>query len=397
VDGGREDHYVLRSADMKTQPARATHGRGTVHRPTIVRRGLLRISPAVLLIAACAEPAQVGPPGAAEAEAEPSSVTASPVEEASPVTEEPASAADEMAWDELDDNVQREDPAVFDYEQVRPVPYEVVETVDFQGIEVELITFESAVGGTATGHLMHPVGEPVPGAAVLTGHGVPVDGSDNYDVMAIFACAGATTLVIDAPFARPGGAGLARPITFTEQDRLDHIQLIVDMRRGLDILSDLGATELGFGGGSYGASMGAQLIGVDDRVKAAVLVLPSAGVVGRFTGVHGAPIGPLADRPDEDARDWITTMLPLEPIHFVGDTEAEVLFMSGKKDPLVPPADAAEVHAAGPPGSEVHWMDGGHEMPFADMTVHNEFVGDRIGLDAERLGACTSELFPEGW
>lgn len=37
------------------------------------------------------------------------------------------------------------------------------------------------------------------------------------------------------------------------------------MRRAIDVLQDRGAQRIGFGGISYGAAIGAALIGVDDR------------------------------------------------------------------------------------------------------------------------------------
>lgn len=42
-------------------------------------------------------------------------------------------------------------------------------------------------------------------------------------------------------------------------------------------------------------------------------------------------------------------------------------------------------------------MDIEHDMLFSDLGVHNEFLGDRLGLDAERLSTCTDEIFPNGW
>lgn len=61
--------------------------------------------------------------------------------------------------------------------------------------------------------------------------------------------------MVDAPYARPGGH-MGEPFAFSAQDREEQIQLVVDLRRGLDILSDLGAERFGFGGISYGSSIG---------------------------------------------------------------------------------------------------------------------------------------------
>lgn len=294
------------------------------------------------------------------------------------------------------DIVERADPTIFDYEPVRPVEYEVISTHQFRGIEMQRIKFDSAVGGKAYGYLSLPVSNPVD-AGVLWGHGAPVDGTDSFTPMSIFACAGATSVVIDAPYAHPGALRSNKEFLFTEQDRDDQIQLIVDMRRGLDLLSDLGATQLGFGGISYGSAMGGLLVGVEERITTAVLLLGNGGIVERFTDETGAPSWPLTDKSDEEVEAWLEAMLPIEPIRFVGDSSAEILFMSGDKDPLIPPVEAERFFEAGPPGSELIWMDEAHDIPFEDMDVHNNWLGDRLGIDSERLEACTAELFPNGW
>jgi pimeloyl-ACP methyl ester carboxylesterase len=215
--------------------------------------------------------------------------------------------------------------------------------------------------------------------------------------MAIFACAGATSIVVDAPYARPGALRSGEAFLFTSQDRDEQIQLVVDMRRGLDLLADLGGERFGFGGISYGSAIGGQLIGVDDRVEAAVLLLGNAGIVERFIDEEGNPIWPLTDLEPDAVEEWVAAMLPIEPGRFVGDTQAEVLFMSGTDDPLVPPVEAERYHALGPPEAELYWMDEAHDIPFEDMFLHNRFIGDRIGIDPERLDTCTNELFPNGW
>jgi pimeloyl-ACP methyl ester carboxylesterase len=292
---------------------------------------------------------------------------------------------------------ERADRSIFDYEPVRPVEYEVVSTQDFRGVEMQRIKFESPLGGLAYGYLSLPVGEPAVGAAVLWAHGAPSDGKDNYPPMSIFACAGATSIVVDAPYARPGANRSGEAFLFTSQDRDEQIQLIVDMRRALDLLADLGGERFGFGGISYGSAMGGLLLGVDDRITAAVLLLGNGGVVERFTDESGAPSWPLTDRTDEEVQAWIEAMLPIEPIRFIGDSTADLLFMSGDKDPLIPPAEAERFYAAAPQGAEMYWMDEAHDIPFEDMFLHNRFIGDRIGIEPERLDTCTSELFPNGW
>ncbi|MPZ54817.1 MAG: hypothetical protein GEU79_19180 [Acidimicrobiia bacterium] len=295
------------------------------------------------------------------------------------------------------EEVERADPSIFDYDPVRPVEYEVVSTHDFSGYEMQRIRFHSGVGGDAFGYLALPVGEPIDGVGVLWGHGIPADGQDSWVPMSIFACAGVTSIVVDAPYARPGG-NMGEPFAFTDQDREEQIQLVVDMRRAVDILADLGAERYGFGGISYGASIGGQLIGVDHRIEAAVLLLGDGGVVERFFDEEGLPGWPLSQRSVEEIDAWREAMLPIEPSLYIGDSPAEIFFMNATGDPVIPAAEAERYQASGPPGSEVNWMEiDAHDIPFADMTIHDRWLGDRLGVDGDRLDDCLNEIFPNGW
>ena len=368
------------------------------HNGGSIRRSLAVATVVATVFAACSSGDDTGAPPDSTAPAAPDPTvpdTTAPPSIASESTVPPTTAPDTtVAPTTLP---ERADPSIFDYEQVRPVEFEVVSTTTFRGVDIDRIKFDSPLGGLAYGYLSRPIGEPAPGAAVLWAHGAPSDGKDSHVPMAIFACAGATSIVVDAPYARPGALRSGEAFLFTSQDRDEQIQLVVDMRRGLDLLADLGGERFGFGGISYGSAIGGQLIGVDDRVEAAVLLLGNAGLVERFFDEDGNPIWPLTDLERDAVDEWVAAMLPIEPGRFVADTSADVLFMSGTDDPLVPPVEAERYHALGPPEAELYWMDEAHDIPFEDMFLHNRFIGDRIGIDPERLDTCMDELFPNRW
>lgn len=294
------------------------------------------------------------------------------------------------------ESTERADPAVFDYAARGAVDYEVTATETFRGVEIERIKFPSPVGGDATGYLAQPADDPVD-VGILWAHGIPADGTESFVPMSIFACAGATSVVVDAPYARASTDRWDSEILFTPEDRDEQIQLVIDMRRATDLLVELGSESLGFEGMSYGAAIGGQLLGIDDRFEAAVFLLGNGGLVDRFTDDSGAPAWPLTDYPDHAIRAWFDAMLPIEPIRFVGDSTAAILFMNGADDPLIPPAEAERYHAAGPPDSEVYWMESAHDIPFEDVDVHNNWLGEHLGMDPERLATCTDGLFPNGW
>lgn len=288
------------------------------------------------------------------------------------------------------------DTTVFQYEAQGPVEFDVTSTASFRDTEFERIVFPSPLGGDATGYLSRPTSDPVD-VGILWAHGLPADASEAFVPMSMFACAGVTSAVVDAPYARPGANRHDEEILFTPQDRDEQIQLVVDMGRAADLLTELGAETLGFQGISYGAAIGGQLLGVDDRFDAAVLLLGNGGLVDRFTDETGAPSWPLADLEDAEVDAWINAMAPIEPIRYIGNSDATILFMNGTDDPLIPPSEAERYHAAGPSGSEVHWMDAAHDIPFEEVDVHNRWLAENLGIDPERLSTCTNELFPNGW
>jgi dienelactone hydrolase len=354
---------------------------------------------AVMMTACSGDDTSPAATSASEAEG---SATPNPVPPATATTPTPETAIVD----------ERADPATFDHDQVRPVDVEEIGTGGPLPPGMNRIQFPSQDGGTATGY-MAPATDPVTGVGILWAHGmqssemnwpgVPWDGQDSFAPMAIFACAGATSIIVNAPYTRPAtlrpdGAvtSMSQPLTYSPTDRVEQIQLIRDMRRAIDVLEDRGAERIGFGGISYGATIGAALIGVDDRIEAAILSLGNSGLVERHTDENGDPTHHLDGLTDEEVEAWVQAMLPLEPARFIGDSGAEILFLNGRNDPIIPTAEAERFHAAAPSG-EVRWTNAGHDVAFDDLLFHNTWLGTKLGLDLARLDACTDQLFPGGW
>jgi pimeloyl-ACP methyl ester carboxylesterase len=87
------------------------------------------------------------------------------------------------------------------------------------------------------------------------------------------AQAGVVSLLTDGPIARPGHVENNEPLN--EQQTVDLVQQVVDMRRGVDLLlarKDVDAKRVAYVGHSYNAVVGAILSGVDRRFKAFVLM-----------------------------------------------------------------------------------------------------------------------------
>jgi uncharacterized protein len=284
------------------------------------------------------------------------------------------------------------DSTLFQYQDDGRVPVREFSSRSVGPVTVHEVSYPSPRGGAVTATMSVPVtgGDDV---AVLLLHGMPLDRNDMRVPAIVYACAGATTLAIDAPYVR-GDRG---SITFTPRDRADQIQLITDLRRGIDLLDQEldprgGAAHVSLVGLSYGAAMGALLAGVDDRVGSAALIVGDGGLVAHMTEDDGTPAAPLSSVPARRSRAWLDAMRPIEPLLYVGDSDAAFLFLNGRHDTQVDVADAEQLHAAAAGDhTEVRWYDTGHDLT-ADAFRHQfEWVGDHAGLEPERLAGCIED------
>ena len=252
------------------------------------------------------------------------------------------------------------------------------------------LTYSSPLGGRVTALLILPkVDTPAP--ALVIQHGMPGSRFDLQWRGVELAELGVASILIDAPHARterPGGGTLA--INFSDQDRAEQIQLIVDLQRAVDLLQsrpEVDAERIGYLGVSFGGAMGGLLAGIEDRITAHVLAVGDGGLVTNATGPDDRG-GPFDDLSPEQQREWLDLMEPIEPIYYVGQSVAPVLFQSGTRDEVVPPPDSAAYHAAGNERSEVRWYDANHGLNDQARCEAAAWLGERLDFDGTELVGC---------
>jgi len=164
---------------------------------------------------------------------------------------------------------------LFRYDATQPLDARdsVLEQAD--GVVVHGLTYASPAGGRVTAYLVRPI---APGRhpALLFGHWGYGDKTEFLPEARLYARLGAVSLLIDYPWVRPAEwrrdeGSLDHP----EVDRDVHVQAVVDLRRGLDLLAaraDVDTARLVYVGHSYGAQWGAILSAVEPRLKAVVLM-----------------------------------------------------------------------------------------------------------------------------
>lgn len=270
--------------------------------------------------------------------------------------------------------------ALFDYDrsaQLDIVEQDVEQEDGFSRID---LSYASPDGGRVPAYLYVP-DRPGPHAGLLLMHGLPGSRENGHSLGATYARAGSVVLAISAPFARPDGPR-EDVVTFTDRDRAEQIQLIKDLRRGVDLLADrpdVDLSRIGYVGGSYGGAMGGLLAGVEHRIVAYALFVGDGGLVAHFTGPEDEALDRLS--PERRAA-WLASMEPIEPMRFVAmAAPSALLFQSGKTDRVVPPADGEAYADAGSEPKTIRWYDQGHGMREDMLGDQIEWMADHIGLD----------------
>lgn len=220
----------------------------------------------------------------------------------------------------------------FDYDRKAPLDLRESGVEDRDGAQIRDISYASPKGGRVPAYLVVPAGKG-PYAGVLFGHwakdGSPVRNRKEFlDEAVALAHAGAVSLLIDAPFARPD----FHPQTsqLSAQEPLTEQQQVIDLRRGVDLLldrSDVDPTRIAYVGHSFDAAVGGILAGVEHRIRAYVLM---AGTFNVALYVHSDDPRMIAFRkqiPEKQLDQYLATWDWLDPVHYVGRAAPAAIFL----------------------------------------------------------------------
>jgi uncharacterized protein len=104
------------------------------------------------------------------------------------------------------------------------------------GVTVEAVAYASPKGGEVPALVVIPKGRgPFPG--VIVQHGLPAAKEDFLPAGVDLGRTGAVAILIDAPFNRPHQGRVRGDLSLTPKDREEQVQLIIDLRRAVDLLA----------------------------------------------------------------------------------------------------------------------------------------------------------------
>jgi dienelactone hydrolase len=185
---------------------------------------------------------------------------------------------------------------------------------------------------------------------------------------------GAVALTITAPSSAktpPAGATGEELVRWQGGTIADDV---IAARRGFDVLADderVDADRLGLFGWSMGGRLAALVAGVDDRVRATVLMSAGAAPVDAY--VEGAPA---------ELQDVVREVLePIDPLTRIDDAKGEVLVQAGRQDSIVPRAALEAVIDAAPKGTKVEWYEADHALNDQAETDRLDWLSDQLGIE----------------
>lgn len=237
--------------------------------------------------------------------------------------------------------------AIFDYDAKQAVDYQEHGRETVEGASVADVSYASPRGGRVPGYLVVPPGSG-PFAAVLFMHWGQGDRTEFLSEAVSYAKSGVVSLMIDAPYQRPDAKDFAY-IADAAAERDMYVQLVVDLRRGVDVLlarPDVDPKRLAYVGHSLGATWGGALAGVEKRIGSFVLM----GGLPRISDVLGD--GYVAKRLQkgfkrEQLQAYADAVAPIDPERFVGHAGADrLLFQFALHDRYISAKAAADYEKA---------------------------------------------------
>jgi len=256
-----------------------------------------------------------------------------------------------------------ENRQLFEYDQDAPLDIQEVSIRREHGLSIVEITYASPKGGRVPARLIIPQGTG-PFAGIVMQYSMELEFGMRY------AEYGAVVIYVDPPSFRPQDAGSRGILTFTDQDREEQIQLIIDLRRAIDLLTartDVDPERIAYLGVSYGGAMGGLLAGIDHRLKACVFIVGDGGFVTHETNPENLnmPISTFFT----DYKAWIDAMWSIEPIHYVSHASpTPLLFQNATRDQYVNVEDAVRYQDAASEPKHVIWYDSEH-WPLPDEVI----------------------------
>ena len=258
---------------------------------------------------------------------------------------------------------------IFAYDATKPLNLTIGKPeTPAAGVTVFEISYGSPKGGRVPGYLVVPLGKgPFP--AIVYMHWGQGNKGEFLSEAVEMARRGAVGVMIDAPYWRPDVPPPAKGKE-AESERDSYIQMVVDLRRAVDVLvarQDVDPSRIGYVGHSLGATWGAPLAAAEKRIRLLVLMGGLPKVPPDWDDDSFYQQVQRATTPRQEFDKEAAVLSPIEPEKFAAKTgPARIYFQWAEHDMYISRKSAEEYfNAVGGP-KEQKWYFTSHEFDDAE-------------------------------
>jgi dienelactone hydrolase len=277
----------------------------------------------------------------------------------------------------------------FDYDQSAPLDVREVGRERRDHATIIDLTYASPRGGRVPAYLVVPRGRG-PFAAILFGHwmmkGSPFRNRREFlEEAVVLARSGAISLMIDAPFVRPGFVEEKDVLPSAVQAAEASRQQIIDFRRGLDLLlarKDVSPDRIAYVGHSFNAHVGGILSAVEKRINSFVLMAGSFATEEYVFNPDNAEMRQLREKVGDDPiRYYFRKFAWDDPVHFVGKSAPAAVFLQfGREDKPISEKMARRYFDLFAEPKRIEFYDAGHALNAEARRDRAEWLRQRLSL-----------------
>jgi len=274
---------------------------------------------------------------------------------------------------------------VFSYDASKPLNVKLGAPEEVGGVKVSEIAYDSPKIGRVPGYIVVPTGKG-PFAGIVYMHWGQGNKSEWLAEGVAMAKRGALSVMIDAPYWRPD-VPPAKPGQAAESERDGYIQMVVDLRRAVDLLAargDVDMKRIGYVGHSLGATWGGPLAAVEKRIKVLVLMGGLPALTNYDDDSFYAEVQ-RATTPRDQFEKYVAVMEPYNPEHFVAHTgPAKIYFQWATHDMYISKHSADQYYKAVGGPKEEHWYLTSHEFNDGQsLQDRREWLTKELGLQGD--------------
>lgn len=260
---------------------------------------------------------------------------------------------------------------MFEYDRSLPLGFEEYSSIKRDGYTIRDVSYVSPLGGKVPAYLVVPNREAQTSPAVIFMHPGQGNRTTFLSEAEALASKGVLSLLIDAPSMRnPLSKELSeeQKVAFLVEEVVDvqkYIQTVIDLRRGIDLLSTLENVDMDrllYVGHSLGATWGGVLAGVEERIKGFVLM---AGF-SKVSEWHKTSEHPFASfirhqLSSERFDAFISALESLDAVHYIKNASpASLFFQFVQDDTFVSTKQAERYFDAASSPKEMAWYETDH-------------------------------------